>query len=107
MPPMPLPMTAPTRVESTAPLERSSPAWSSAWCVAAMLSWANRSRWRAFLRSTYWVGSNPFTSPAKRVSKPSASKPVMVSMPDVPFSSASQVDLVSRPRGVTVPTPVT
>ena len=104
---MPLPMTEPTRVASTLPSCRSSPACSIACAVAPTANWAKRSRRRACLRSTYTVGSNSGDSPAIVVAKPSVSNETMGAMPDLPCSRLFQVDFVSVPTGVIMPTPVT
>src|SRR6185312_7670233 len=55
----------------------------------------------------YCRGSNPFTSQAKRTCCLAASNLVMGPAPDLPSSSALQVESTSVPTGVTSPRPVT
>src|SRR3954465_10174916 len=55
----------------------------------------------------YCRGSNPFTSQAKRTCCLEASNLVIGAPPDLPSSSALQVDSTSVPTGVTSPRPVT
>src|SRR6202040_2589237 len=56
---------------------------------------------------TTWIGSNPFTSPARRTGSPSVSNVEIQPTPLSPASAARQVDGASSPRGVTAPIPVT
>src|SRR6185437_5274683 len=55
----------------------------------------------------YAVGSNPFTSHAKRVASADASKRVIGAAPLTPRSRASQDSLTVLPTGVIAPIPVT
>src|SRR6478672_5006755 len=105
MPPMPLPMMTPVRSgEGNLP---SSPACDTAWCAAAMANCAKRSYRRASFRSMYFSGSKPFTSQAKRTDSFWGSNFVIRAAPEVPASSALQVESTSVPTGVTRPRPVT
>src|SRR3954453_8031523 len=102
---MPLPITTP--VLSGLGNRPSRPAWVMAWWAAASASCANRSYRRASFRSMYCSGSNPFTSQAKRTCCLEASNLVIGAAPDLPSSSALQVESTSVPTGVTSPRPVT
>src|SRR5687767_5685592 len=57
--------------------------------------------------STQRRGSNPFTSPPKRLECWEASKRVMGATPERPARRPCQLSSVPMPRGETSPTPVT
>src|SRR5689334_6146831 len=102
---MPLPMMTPVRSgDGNLP---SRPAWVTAWWAAASANCAKRSYRRASFRSMYLSGSKPFTSQANRTDSFCGSNLVMGAAPDVPPSSALQVESTSVPTGVTRPRPVT
>jgi hypothetical protein len=107
IPPIPLPMSTPTRSESAGARSSPRPAWRTACSATATANWANRSVRRASFRSMYSTGSKPFTSQAKRTLNWSvASNWVMVAAPLVPASSAAHAASTSLPTGVSRPRPV-
>ena len=105
MPPMPLPTMTPISVALRSSIW--SPELAMASTAAAIASWTKRSVWRASFRSMKRRGSKPLTSAAIFVAKVSASKAEIRSTPDFPARSASHVEALSRPRGLTTPMPVT
>ena len=72
MSPMPLPTMRPTWSASSGVISSSASRIAS-W-AATRPSWRKRSMRRASLRSRYWLGSKPLTSPAMRTSRSSDSK---------------------------------
>src|SRR5438105_7901416 len=60
---------------------------------------------RSFL-SIYFLASKPRTSPAMRVGSADTSKPAIARIPLRPDVSASQYVALSRPMGLTMPSPV-
>src|SRR5690606_737772 len=105
IPPMPLPMTTPTRLRFTSAVSR--PDCVTAWCDAAMAYWAKRPHRFDSLRSMYSSGSKPFTSHAKRTCWLLASNLVIGAAPDLPASRFAQLSSVVSPTGDTRPSPVT
>ena len=71
-PPIPLPMTTPTRVALAASMRR--PLCSIAIAVAAIANWMNRAHFFTSFFSIHRSGSNSGTSPANRVEYRAASK---------------------------------
>ena len=105
IPPMPEPMTTPTRS-----------AFSGVICRTRVLDGlesrdhgvlvVNRSMRRASLEEKRGVGSNPFTSAAMRVGKVLASNFVIGPAPDRPAFNPSQYSERVLPSGVMAPMPV-
>src|SRR5688572_15554210 len=104
-PPMPLPMTTPTREELTSSIR--SPLCSIAIVVAAIANWMKRAHFFTSFLSIQFNGSKPGTSPANRVEWRAASKSVIGPMPDRPAHTPSHVAAVPMPSGETNPMPVT
>src|SRR5262245_26150771 len=104
-PPMPLPITTPTRGALAASIR--SPLCSIAISVAAIANCTKRAHFFTSLRSIQTSGSNPGTSPAKRVECREASNAVIGPIPDRPETTPAHVAAVPTPSGDTSPIPVT
>ena len=105
IPPMPLAIETPISSRFAAVICNA--ALRTASLVAATASCTKRSVRRASLRSICWVGSKPFTSAAKRVSKPVASKSVIGPMPLRASLIPCHNSATFCPNGLTAPIPVT
>ena len=105
MPPMPVPMTPPTRALNSSSV--GSLASSIASRAATKANCVKRSMRRASLRPISCSGFHSLTSPAMRVMKSLASKAVIGAMPDSPAIRRFQKSSRVLPIGVTAPSPVT
>lgn len=99
-PPMPLPITTPTRLAFAA--VTLNPLASTAMVVAASANWMKRAHFLTSFFSIQGSGSKSFTSPAKRAAWRKASNRVMGAMPDCPASACCQVTSVPTPSGVLI-----
>src|SRR5579875_251864 len=104
-PPMPEPMTTPTRSRFAAEIAK--PASSSASRVAAIARWTKRSLRRTSLRSRYAAGSKSVTAAAIWHVNAPGSKDAIRRTPDRPSMSAFQNASLPVPIGLTTPSPVT
>src|SRR5262249_23765653 len=104
-PPIPEPMRTPISKRVSSLIGRR--ASSTAMMAAATPTWQKRSIRFASFRSMYRCGSKPGSSPAIRVEYSEQSKAVTAPSPEGPATIPAHVSSVVRPRGLTIPRPVT